>query len=159
MNEVFLLLGSNIDPEKNIQLALEYINRNFKILDVSHTWQTKPVGSQAGDFLNTAVKLLTESDAETLKANCLRNIESKLGRVRQADKFAPRTIDLDIVIFNGEVLDEAIFKLEHLALPFSELVPNLVDKHTNSTLAEISQDMARRTKAKRYKCLLPTFRD
>ncbi len=159
MNEVFLLLGSNIDPEKNIQLALEYLNRNFKILDVSHTWQTKPVGSQAGDFLNTAVKLLTDSDAESLKANCLRHIESKLGRVRLADKYAPRTIDLDIVIFNGEVLDIGLFNLEHLALPFSELVPNLIDTKTNCTLAEIAQEMAQRTKAKRYKCLLPAFRD
>lgn len=159
MNEVYLLLGSNIEPEKNIQLALEYLNRNFEILDVSHTWQTKPVGSVASDFLNTAVKLLTDSDAETLKENCLRHIESKLGRVRQVDKNAPRTIDLDIVVFNGEVQDDSLFKYEHLALPFAELMPNQEDPSTGLTLGVIAQEMAQRTEAKRFKCLMPGYRD
>ncbi len=157
MNEVYLLLGSNIDPEKNILLALEYLNRNFTILEVSNTWQTKPVGSSANDFLNTAVKLETKLDAYTLKEKCLCHIEEVLGRVRQSDKNAPRTIDLDIVIFNGEIVDDTLFRFAHMIIPFAELLPDLVDpdgKQSLSTLAEVN---IKKTLAHKFKCLLPPF--
>jgi 2-amino-4-hydroxy-6-hydroxymethyldihydropteridine diphosphokinase len=139
MNDAYLLLGSNIDPEKNILLALEYLNLNFKLLEVSNTWQTKPVGSDAGDFLNTAVRLETDLDAHTLKECCLCHIEEILGRVRQADKNAPRTIDLDIVIFNNEILDATLFQYAHLVLPFAELLPDLVDPQSKLALNDLAE--------------------
>lgn len=157
MNEVFLLLGSNIDPEINILLALEYLQGNFKIVDVSNTWQTKPVGSNAADFLNTAVRLETSLDAYTLKEQCLCHIEEKLGRVRQADKNAPRTIDLDIVIYNQQVIDRSLFVYPHMILPFAELLPDLKDDATGKTLYELSVQEQKKALATKYKCLLPPF--
>jgi 2-amino-4-hydroxy-6-hydroxymethyldihydropteridine diphosphokinase len=157
MNEVYLLLGSNIDPEKNILLALEYLNCNFKIIEVSNTWQTKPVGSNANDFLNTAVQLETDQDAYTLKEKCLCHIEEVLGRVRQADKNAPRTIDLDIILFNGEILDSSLFKFAHLILPFSELLPDLADPQSGLSLSQLAVENQKLTLAKKFKCLLPPF--
>lgn len=157
MNEVYLLLGSNINPEKNILLALEYLNRNFNILEVSHTWQTKPVGSDAADFLNTVVRLETNLDAFTLKECCLCHIEEVLGRVRQADKNAPRTIDLDIIIFNGKVLDDSLFFYAHMIIPFAELLPDLVDPKSQKNLSTLSEEIQKKTLAKKFKCLLPPF--
>lgn len=157
MNEVYLLLGSNIDPEKNILLALEYLNRNFRLIEVSHTWQTRPVGSSAGDFLNTAVKLETTLDAYTLKENCLCHIEEVLGRVRQEDKNAPRTIDLDIVIFNREILDDSLFRFAHLIIPFAELLPDLIEPQSHQTLSTLARKRIHKTGAKKFKCLLPLF--
>ena len=157
MNEVFLLLGSNIDPETNILLALEYLERNFKIVDVSNTWQTKPVGSNAADFLNTAVRLETPLDAYTLKEQCLCHIEEKLGRVRQSDKNAPRTIDLDIIIFNQKIVDSSLFKYPHMILPFAELLPDLKDDSTGKTLTQLAEQQQLRSLAKKYKCLLPPY--
>jgi len=155
MNEAYLLLGSNIDPEKNILLALEYLQQSCKLLEVSHTWQTKPVGSEAPDFLNTAVHLKTEEDAASLKAICINHIEGMLGRVRVADKNAPRTIDLDIIIFNGEVKDPSLFKYAHILLPFAELLPDLVDPQSKRTLLELSKENKKTTMAKKFKCLIP----
>ena len=157
MNEVFLLLGSNIDPETNILLALTYLEHNFKIIDVSNTWQTKPVGSNSADFLNTAVRLETSLDAYTLKEQCLCHIEEKLGRVRQSDKNAPRTIDLDIIIFNQKIVDPSLFKYPHLILPFAELLPALKDASTGKTLTQLAEQEQLKSLAKKYKCLLPPY--
>ena len=155
MNEAYVLLGSNIDPEKNILLALEYLEQNFLIYDVSHTWQTKPVGSDAADFLNTAVMLETDLDAYTLKEQCLCHIEEVLGRVRQEDKNAPRTIDLDIVVFNGEVLDYNLYQYAHMILPFAELLPDFVDPETEKTLFELAEEQMKLNSAKQLKHLAP----
>ncbi len=157
MNEVFLLLGSNIDPEKNILLALNYLKDHFTILDVSNTWQTKPVGSNEADFLNTAVKLQTTLDAFTLKEKCLCHIEEVLGRVRLPDKNAPRTIDLDIVVFNKNILDNALFKYAHLILPFSELLPDLIDPLSQKPLIQLAKETEKKALAKKFKCLMPSF--
>ncbi len=157
VNEVYLLLGSNINPEENILRALKYLDRNFNLLEVSNTWQTKPVGSDASDFLNTAVKLETGLDAYVLKEHCLCHIEEKLGRVRQVDKNAPRTIDLDIILFNGKILDNSLFRYAHLIIPFAELLPDLVDPVSKKTLAILAQSEIVNSQAIKFKCLLPPF--
>ncbi len=155
MNEAYVLLGSNIEPEKNILLALSYLEQNFLVYDVSHTWQTKPVGSDAADFLNTAVMIETELDAYTLKERCLCHIEEQLGRVRQKDKNAPRTIDLDIIVFNGEVLDYNLYRYAHLILPFAELLPDYIDPETDKTLLELAEEHIKLNTAKKLKHLAP----
>lgn len=155
MNQAFLLLGSNIDPEQNILRALEYLHQNCILLEVSHTWRTKPVGSDAADFLNTAAHVETEKDIVELKSICIAHIESLLGRVRVADKNAPRTIDLDIILFNGIVQDATLFRYAHLILPFSELLPDLIDPVSNKSLAELAKPIMKLKTAKKYKCLFP----
>jgi 2-amino-4-hydroxy-6-hydroxymethyldihydropteridine diphosphokinase len=157
MNIVYLLLGSNIDPESNILRALEYLDKNFTILEISNTWKTKPVGSNAADFLNTAVKLKTGLDAEILKEKCLCHIEEALGRVRQEDKNAPRTIDLDIIIFNEQILDESLFQYPHLIIPFSELLPDIVDPDSLQPLSVMAEQSIIKSQAQKFKCLLPPY--
>ncbi|PKN99869.1 MAG: 2-amino-4-hydroxy-6-hydroxymethyldihydropteridine diphosphokinase [Chloroflexi bacterium HGW-Chloroflexi-4] len=153
MNEAYILLGSNIEPEKNILLALSYLEQHFLVYDVSHTWQTKPVGSDAADFLNTAVMLETDLDAHTLKEQCLCHIEELLGRVRQEDKNAPRTIDLDIIVFNGKVLDSNLFRYAHLILPFAELLPEYLDPETEKSLYELAEEQIKLNTARQLKHL------
>ncbi|MCX6054996.1 MAG: 2-amino-4-hydroxy-6-hydroxymethyldihydropteridine diphosphokinase [Chloroflexi bacterium] len=157
MNSAYLLLGSNIEPEKNIMMALNYLRNNFHIVEISNTWQTKPVGTKADDFLNTAVHLETQLNAYELKEKCLCQIEELLGRVRQEDKNAPRTIDLDIVIFNEIIMEADLFNFEHMALPFSELIPELFDPKKKISLGRLAENMKQKTHAKKFKCLLPAF--
>ena len=119
------MLGSNIQPEVNIPRALGFLNRSFTISQISNTWQTHSVGIDAADFFNTAVEIETGLDESLLKEKCLCHIEEVLGRIRENDKNAPRTIDIDIVVFNNKILDPDIFTKEHLALPLSEIAPDL----------------------------------
>jgi 2-amino-4-hydroxy-6-hydroxymethyldihydropteridine diphosphokinase len=157
MNEVFLCLGSNINPEANILQALRYLKKEFILLEVSNTWKTKPVGLDSADFLNTAVRIQTTLDQFELKEKNLCHIEEVLGRVRQKNKYAPRTIDIDIVLFNGQVIDENLFRLDYLILPFSELIPVLKNQD-GKPLKEIAASLLSTTQAKKYKCLMPPIK-
>jgi len=158
MNDAYLLLGSNIEPEKNILLALEYLQKNCNLLEISTTWQTKAVGGDAPDFLNTAVHVNTEKEAAMLKMSCIKHIENMLGRIRFPDKNAPRTIDLDIIIFNGEILDQALFRYSHIMLPIAELLPDLIDPQSGQSLSTLAKETSKKGLAKKYKILLPPIK-
>jgi len=155
MNKAYLILGSNIQPEVNIPRALGLLARSFNLVAVSDTWRTKAVGSNADDFFNTAVEIETGLDKEMLKERCLCHIEEIMGRVRQKDKNAPRTIDIDIVVFNEQILENAIFSAEHLALPLAELFPNLKNPQNRSTLKETAAKIEQSGSAARVGRILP----
>ncbi len=138
MNDVILGLGSNIQPKYNLPEALRRLAGMVKIKAVSSLWETAAIGSVGPAFLNAAAWLITPYDAVYLKTNVLWVVETSLGRVRNGDKNAPRTIDLDILVFNQEVIDKAIFRLDHLILPLSELVPELYDQETGKSLQELA---------------------
>ena len=139
MNVAYLLLGSNIDPESNIPAAVNALtNTPLLILHKkSSIWRTKAVGSEADDFLNVAVMISTDCELSCLKEMVIGEIENSLGRIRTSDKNAPRTIDLDIIVFNDQVLDAAIFNLDHVLLPFFDLLPDLYSSDDGCSLAKL----------------------
>jgi len=138
LNKAYLMLGSNIHPELNIPRALGLLNKSFTVCRVSHTWRTQSVGRQADDFFNTAVEIETGLTEILLKEKCLCHIEEIMGRVRENDKNAPRTIDIDIVVFNHSVLEPEIFTREHLAVPLAELLPDLAAPDQSEPLKRIA---------------------
>ena len=114
-------------------------------------YETKPVGkTDQPNFLNAAALIETELGAAELKAQVLQDIERTLGRVRSADKNAPRTIDLDITLFNDEVLDikhrhipdRDLLRYPHIAVPVSYLAPEYVHPESGQTLKEIAEGMS-----------------
>jgi len=125
MNTVIIGLGSNIDPEKNIEKAKHIINDLFTLQAESKFIRTKPVGYlEQDDFINGAVLIKTDLNADQLKLN-LKQVEETLGRQAPSIKFGPRTIDLDIVIFNNEVTDKDFYERDFLKNSVLELLPNL----------------------------------
>ena len=151
MNEACLLLGSNIDPEKNIPLALQSLRQSplIRVVQISSIWQTAAVGSAGADFLNVAVKVLVDCEFDCLKQMILSEIEKELGRVRTADKNAPRTIDLDVVVYNQKVMEDSLFELDHLILPVSELMPQIYSDKYHCTLEERAAQRLHLTNAKK----------
>ncbi len=121
-HQLFILLGSNILPEVNIPLAVQKLNQVLHPLAISSTWESPAVGSNGPNFLNAIGLYTTDLDQETLKKQILRPLEEQLGRVRQKDKYAPRTIDLDIIIWDGVVLDSNLWRYAYISLPFAEIV-------------------------------------
>lgn len=120
---VCLLLGSNIMPESNMKQAFYLLREKVYIQKFSSVWQTKAVGSSGPDFFNAALIIKTDWNANELKENVLHPIETKLGRVRVEDKNAPRTIDIDIIIFDNILFDKELWKHAHAAVPVSEVLP------------------------------------
>lgn len=141
MNDVYLLLGSNINPEKNIPQAIRSLKKStlLEVKRISSTWRTKAVGSDADDFLNLAVNIHTTCELDCLKEMVIGEIEKQLGRVRTEDKNAPRTIDLDVIVFNHKIVDAEVFRLDHILLPMAELLPDLYSSKLNCTLLDLSQ--------------------
>ncbi len=141
MNQVFILIGSNIDPEKNIPrvLALLCSHNDLRLIHRSSVWRTSAVGTDSADFYNLAVHVETNLNHDDLKSKVLSCLEKVLGRKRTADKYAPRTIDLDIIIFNDLVADEELFRFSYLILPFAELLPDLIDPKTGMRLQDLGK--------------------
>ena len=147
MNRAYLSLGSNIEPERNLVQAVRLLGECCRLSAVSAVYETRPVGrADQPNFLNAAVLLETELAPEALKDTVLGPIEEELGRVRSADKNAPRTIDLDISLWNEEVLDlgprhipdPEIVQFPHIARPLANLAPGYVHPETGLTRAEIA---------------------
>ena len=125
MNQAIIAVGSNIDPDTNIARAREILARGFEVIAETDFVSTKPVGyTQQPDFLNGAVSIRTDLKLEPLHRH-LKRIEDTLGRRRGVLTFGPRTVDLDIVVWNGKLLDPDFYEREYLKKAVLELEPNL----------------------------------
>jgi len=100
---VVVMLGSNIEPERNLPLAVDELGSLGRIVAVSSVWQTAAIGdTNQADFCNAAVLLETLLSAEDLLSR-LRAIEDRLGRIRDPrNKNAARKIDLDLAVLPGK---------------------------------------------------------
>mgnify|MGYP005719950433 FL=1 len=122
----FLSLGSNINAEKNLEFALEELKEILSNIQSSSIHQTKAEGFEGDDFLNSVVCGNSELDFEDLNKK-LKLIEDNAGRNRNAPKFSPRTLDIDIVLQideNDDILFESdeIQKYEFVSTPLKELI-------------------------------------
>lgn len=145
---VYISLGSNIEPEHNLTEAVRRLARRLRMVLVSPVYETQPVGkTEQPNFLNAALLARTELSANELKETILREIEDEQGRVRTQDKYAPRTIDLDIALYlpiaEGveRVVDPDILRQAHVARPLADLAPRLPHPETGQTLEEIAASL------------------
>ena len=136
-------LGSNIEPEHNIRLAVRLLGRceGWNLLAVSPTYLGAAVGTDGPDFHNAAVLIETDLDPDALRKR-LRGIEERMGRVRTDDKFAPRVIDLDVVAFeDGSVVDPDLARFAHVAVPAADLAHNWEYDAAGRTFGEIAASL------------------
>ncbi len=143
----YLCLGSNIHPVENLREAIDLLRQRTRLIALSTCWESAAIGSPGPNFLNIGALVATPLDAAALKEQVLSTIEKKLGRVCSADKYAPRTMDIDIVIFDGQVRDPEIWRRVYLALIFAELLPNLRHPESGETLPEIARGLQEKTPA------------
>jgi len=120
-HECIVGIGSNINPEPNIAAALYFLRQEQEFVSVSSLIKTSPIGiPDQPDFLNGAAKILTTMEIADFKSY-LKNIEDRLKRDRKAPKYGPRTIDLDIVIWDGEIIDPDYFCRDFLKTAVDEI--------------------------------------
>lgn len=138
LHHVYLDLGSNLEPEKNIPRAIELLREVGEIAAVSSVWETESVGYAGPNFLNVCVLLLTPHDAERVKHEINRPIEAQMGRVRGKEKNAPRPIDIDIVLFDEMPHNVQTWEQAFVIVPLAELLPEFktVGGETLSELAK-----------------------
>jgi 2-amino-4-hydroxy-6-hydroxymethyldihydropteridine diphosphokinase len=146
-NTAYLSLGSNIKPEENLRAAVRILAALTRLIAVSSVWETKPLGLRdQPNFLNAAAIVETDLAPEELKRQVLDRIEQSLGRVRQADKNAPRPIDIDLMLFNRQIFqlghrripDPEIMERPFVAIPLAEIAPDYQHPLTGQTLSQIA---------------------
>jgi 2-amino-4-hydroxy-6-hydroxymethyldihydropteridine diphosphokinase len=147
LHPAYLLLGSNIQPVENIQAAVACLQSFFELPAISPIWETPAIGASGPNFLNLVVEITTDLEPDTLKYQVLRQIESQLGRVRQANKNAPRTIDIDILIYDRVILETNLWMQAHIACPLAGLLPDLVNPQTGLPLSQIAEELRNRAPA------------
>ena len=152
-HQVYLSLGSNIDPERNLPLAVGRLTQVGRVVAVSSVWETAPwaTATPQPNFVNGCLLLETELTAAVLYAEVIETIETDLGRQRTGDRNAPRPIDIDIMLFDQEITvvgrrqlpDPEILERPFIALLLAEIAPDYVHPESGQTLAQLAQRFAR----------------
>ena len=104
MPDVYLGLGSNLQPKRHLELAVSQLAARFDLRAVSSVYRNAPVGFDGEDFLNAVACVRTDQSAEQLVAE-LEAIHDLAGRQRGADAFVSRTLDIDLLLYGDEVIE------------------------------------------------------
>ena len=144
-HEVYLNIGSNIDPKHNLPESIRMLREYGEIAAVSDAWESHAFGYDGPNFLNACVLFLTNLDARELKEKVLRPIEARLGRMRNTNKYIPRTIDIDIILFDEEPYGAEFFSNAFVIVPLAEIFPEFQHPLNNMKLADLAKHMRRQT--------------
>ena len=116
MAEIFVSLGSNIDRDRQLRRAVAALRERFGALALSPVYESGAVGFDGPPFYNAVARAETDLGLDAVLA-ALRAIEDAQGRVRHADSFHSRTIDLDLLLY-----DDLVLETPTVALPRDEIL-------------------------------------
>jgi 2-amino-4-hydroxy-6-hydroxymethyldihydropteridine diphosphokinase len=143
LHPAYLILGSNIGPEVHLPKAVTKLSAYGVIQKISSAWENEPVGTTGPNFLNACVLFESNFQQDDLKHKVISRIEDQLGRQRTSDKYAPRTIDIDIVIFDGSLLNYDLLDLAFVVVPLAEIHPGFQNPVTGEPLQETATRLRR----------------
>jgi len=143
MARVYISIGSNIDAENNVRLAVNALQQHYGKLILSSVYESESVGFDGDNFLNLVAGLNTEEDVHTVAAT-LRKIEDDNGRDRSGPRFSARTVDLDLLLYDDLVVEEEglqlprdeITKNAFVLLPLEEIAPQLIHPLSGNTMCD-----------------------
>jgi len=148
VTRAFIGVGLNIGPEDNIREALRRLAQSTRLVSISTFYREPAIGHrEQPDFYNGVVAIDTDLPPAMLKWQVLRPIEALLGRHRSADKYASRTIDLDLLVYGDSVVssseltlpDPDIRKRPFIAIPLSEVAPALILPDVRVPIREVAE--------------------
>jgi 2-amino-4-hydroxy-6-hydroxymethyldihydropteridine diphosphokinase len=145
-------LGSNVDPVTHLRRAIGRLRRAVAVKAVSAAWQSAAVASDGPDYINAAVLVRTPMSRELLTAQ-LKDIEEAMGRGR--GRPARLTIDIDIVVFDGDILEDDLWSQAYRAVTVGELLPDLCCPATGESLSGAAVRLAGATAIRPRRDILP----
>ena len=160
MVNVYIGIGSNIEPEKHFTLAYQLLKVAYPTIEFSRTFQSKSIGFTGDDFYNSVAKFSVASNKDKSLVNLelvlktIKSIESQLGRMRGDKKFSARVIDIDILLFDDLICDAPvelpraeIIENAYVLWPLSELAPNLQHPILKKTYTELWDQFDKKTQS------------
>lgn len=144
MPRVFVAAGSNIEPEKHLARAAREMQRRFADVRFSPWYRNEAVGFEGDDFINFVAGFTTDLSVHEVQKS-VREIETLCGRPREAPKWAPRSMDLDILLYGDMVHEEPGLKLPRPDLlkrafmlgPLADIAPEVVHPTLHVTIGEL----------------------
>jgi 2-amino-4-hydroxy-6-hydroxymethyldihydropteridine diphosphokinase len=151
MTRAFVGIGSNIEPEANVRAAIRLLARRTRLVGISMVYLSAALGRpEQPPYYNCVAEIETEAPPTEIKFGILRDIEHSLGRERTPDKYAARTIDLDLIAYGDlaldaegmELPDPDILERPFLAIPLFELAPDMVLPRYGVPIREVAARLA-----------------
>jgi 2-amino-4-hydroxy-6-hydroxymethyldihydropteridine diphosphokinase len=144
MVNVLLSLGSNLQPQHYLSLAVTELRERFGDIRVSAAYRTAAVGFDGPDFLNNGVLLRTDMELSALDA-WLHALEDRHGRDRSGPRFSDRTLDVDVVFYGDHIVQGPGHlriprpELRHAFVlkPLADIAPDFIDPVSGRSLAEL----------------------
>jgi 2-amino-4-hydroxy-6-hydroxymethyldihydropteridine diphosphokinase len=143
LHVAYLSLGSNIESEINLPRATQLLAQRGQIVEISSIWESQPVGGGGDNYLNACLSYQAPFSRDELKSDVIQFIETKLERRRSRDKYAPRTIDIDIIVFDDEIVNGRWLRQAFVVAPLAEIYPTLQNPETGETIAETATRLRR----------------
>ena len=142
--EVFLSLGSNINPKKNLQYACKELKKTFGNIQVSSVYRNKSIGFKGSDFLNMVVKVKSTFNPNEM-LDYLRGIEAATGRDIGTGAFNSRTLDIDMILYGDLIHPERPFKIPRkdielysfVLCPLAEIEPSGIHPVEGKTFKDL----------------------
>jgi 2-amino-4-hydroxy-6-hydroxymethyldihydropteridine diphosphokinase len=138
MTRAYVALGSNIDAEANVRAAVRLLAARERVIAASTFYRTEAIPPGAPAFVNGVLAMETSRGPDALKSDVLRDVEARLGRVRSADKNAPRTIDCDLLLHDDALsASPDIETRAFVAIALLEIAPGLVLPGSGQRLGDL----------------------
>jgi 2-amino-4-hydroxy-6-hydroxymethyldihydropteridine diphosphokinase len=142
--EVFLSLGSNIDPEKNLKYACRELKKAFGNIQISSVYRNKPIGFEGNDFLNMVVKVKSSFNPNEM-LDFLGRLESATGRNIGTGAFDSRSLDIDMLLYGNLVHQEKPFQVPRIDIelysfvicPLAEIEPDGIHPISGKTFKDL----------------------
>jgi 2-amino-4-hydroxy-6-hydroxymethyldihydropteridine diphosphokinase len=149
--QVYVAAGSNVAPLENLRRVLDVLERHFAPLQVSRAYANRAVGFDGDDFVNLVIGFRTDLPLDAVLER-LHQAEAACGRERHAPKWAPRTMDLDVLLYGDRVSSEPgpvlprpdLVKRPYMLGPAAEIAPDVVHPTDGRTLAALWRELRQR---------------
>ncbi len=143
MATIYLGLGSNVQPKRNLRMAMRELRRRYGDVDASRVYRSAAVGFDGDPFLNLVVRIRSEETAAQISDE-IERLHALSGRVRGGDKWVSRPLDIDLLLYDDQVINEPgirvprsdVLEYSFVLRPLAELAPDLVHPQTGRTMRE-----------------------
>ena len=147
MAQIYISIGSNIDPAHNVCEGIRVLRDHYGDLSVSSVYESAAIGFAGNNFYNLVVGAITEEPVEIV-VTALREIEDNHGRDRSGPHFSSRTLDLDLLMYDDLVIKQPQLELPRAEIienafvlwPLAEIAPELIHPNNNKTMEQLWEE-------------------
>ncbi len=143
--KVFLSIGSNINKEENIRSVMQHLQDDYPDIVFSNIYETEAYGFEGDSFYNLAAGIETDRSVHDIEFY-LKNLEHLHARERNSEKFSPRTLDIDLLLYNDLILQpekdlprKEILKYPFVLFPLEEIAADVIHPELKISIAEIAK--------------------